>query len=163
MAGLQFVPTSCAYIKIDIADKENTHISVPIEHINSYKRCTLLETGEFLDSMEGQLYMCTDSSKDKQELKNEGYVGYLSYAEGVEAGSYILQIHITEEEFNRIIHIISNSNDLVQINIETPLHGKNLRYGTSPDDPIEWSVKENNWVHIEKCDFTFEFSKSEKH
>jgi hypothetical protein len=159
VALLQFTPTTSAYIKIDVADNGNTHISVPIEHVNSHTRCKVLETNEFLDALEGMLsiynYDAT-SNVDKIKLKKEGYVGYLSYAEGTENGEFSLQIHVSKKEFKRITNILSNGNNLAQNSIGTPLHGKDLRYGTAPDDPIEWSTKINNWVHLEKCDLTFE-------
>lgn len=161
MALLQFIPTTCAYIKIDVSDNGNTHISAPIEHDNSHTRCKVSETNEFLDTLEGRVSIYNydaDSNDDKIKLKKEGCVGYLTYAEGIEAGAFIVQIHVSKKEFKRITNILSKGNNLSQISIETPLHGKDLRYGTVPDDPIEWSTINNNWVHIEKCEFYFEFN-----
>ena len=147
MATLQFIPTNTPYIKIDVANIENSHISALIKHNNSYSRCTIIETDEFLDSIEGQLHIYNyDNSKDKQELKDKGYVGYFTYAEGIESGAFVVQLHVSNIEFDRITKLLSNCNNLSHINIETPLHGKSLRYGTTPDDPIAWSIKENNWV-----------------
>jgi len=157
VAGLWFTPSTNTYIKIDVADIGNTHISAPIQHINNYKRCTLLKTGEFLDLMDGQLYIYNYDESPEKKLKNEGYVGYLSYVEGIEAGAFFVSIYVSKEEFNRIVKILSTGNKLVQIDIDTPLHGEDLRYGLLPDSPIEWNTEINNWVFIEKCGFKFEF------
>jgi len=163
MANLQFTPTSNTYIKIDVADIGNTCISVPIQHINSYKRCTLLNTGEFLDSMEGRLIIynydeTSDINTKIKELKNEKHVGYLRYSKGIEAGLFTVQIHVSKDEFNRIIKMLSHGNQLTQINIDTPIYGEDLRYGTGPDSPIVWSTETSDWVYIDNCDFTIEFS-----
>ncbi len=74
-----------------------------------------------------------------------------------EAGEFTVQIHVSGEEFKRMTKNLSIGNNLAIINIETPLHGKDLRYANGPDDPIEWRTETNNWVHIEECKFEFEF------
>ena len=162
MAFLQFTPKKNAYLTVDIADIGNTHISIPIQHVHSNRRCIVLENSEFLDSLAGELNIYNydaSSNDDKKELKNEGYVGYLSYQfmEGMEAGEFTVQIHVSGEEFKRMTKNLSIGNNLAIINIETPLHGKDLRYANGPDDPIEWRTETNNWVHIEECKFEFEF------
>lgn len=84
-------------------------------------------------------------------------MGYLSYVEGIEAGAFFVSIYVSQNDFNRVVQILSNGNKLVQINIDTPLHGEDLHYGLLPDSPIEWSTEINNWVYIENCNFKFEF------
>jgi hypothetical protein len=166
MARLQFTSTSNSYIKIDVADLGNTRISAPIQHINNYKRCTLLKTGEFLDSMEGRLLIYNyDEISDtkRKELKNEGHLGFLIYSKGIEAGLFTVQIYVSKEEFNRIIKMLSHGNQLTQIDIETPLHGEDLSYGTLPDSPIVWNTETNDWVHIDNCDYIIAFRQHEKH
>ena len=168
MANLQFKPTSNTEIKIDVATTGNTRISVPLQHINIYKRCTVLNTGEFLDSMEGRLLIynydeISNINNTIKELKNEKYVGYLRYSKGIEAGLFTVQIHVSKDEFNRIIKILSHGNQLTQINIDTPIHGEDLIYGTGPDSPIVWSTETSDWVYIDNCDFTIEFSQHDKH
>ena len=138
MATLQFIPENTPYIKIYVSDNESSHINVSIRHEHSYKRCSVIETKEFVDTIEGYLRIYNfDASSEHQELKEKGYVGYLLYAEGIESGSFVVQLHVSSNEFERIINLLSNNNELSHINIETPLHDEKLRYGTTPDDPLE--------------------------
>lgn len=162
MAQMQFTPISTPMMEIKATDRSSTHITFKISHESSYKRCCVIKTGDYLDSIDGQLYIYNldESEEYKEKLSNEatGYLSYYGEIEG-ESGSYIVQVHISNDEFNRIIDLLTNNVKLLTVDIETPMFDKKLQYGTNPHtDPIVWNIEEDNWVFIEECEFVFEFS-----
>ena len=156
MPILQFMPVKEPWLKHVIGDKYGTHISVPIQQCH-VQNGVALETGERLEAMQGALNLCKEFGENTQELKKDGYLGVLSYQENIEAASFVVQVHVSANEFLHLCEMFSR-NKLGLLNIETPLSDKRLHYGLLPTDPMVWKVRDQSWAPIEKCDISFFFA-----
>lgn len=153
MPLFQFKPVNKPYIKHVVGDKYGSYISASIKCYN-FQNGVALETGERLEELAGNLYLHRGFGEERQELKEEGYLGVLSYYKGVEDAGFHIYIYVSNEEFDNLAQLFSN-NILSLVNIETPLGNKLLNYGLLPDDPMVWKVKEQPWIPLESCDFSF--------
>jgi hypothetical protein len=147
MPKLQFKPVKEPYISHAIGDKNGSYISVSLKHWN-IQQGVQIETGERLESLAGNLRVYSKFSEP------DGYVGILSYNEGVEQPSFYIQVNVPADEFIRLTHLFLNSS-VALVDIETPLRDEKLSFGLLPSDPKIWRVKDQCWVPLESCVISF--------
>lgn len=153
MPILQFQPIKEPHISYEIGDMDGTYISVSIKHCN-IDNGVAIETGERLEKLDGNFRVYNGFNNNAQELKEEGYVGVISYRDGIENAEFYIQSNVSTDDFARLINLFSNNN-IGLVTIQLPLNDKNFYYGLLPDDPIIWKVKEQSWVSIENCKIVF--------
>lgn len=113
-----------------------------------------LETGQTLESMEGELQIYKeDTGSTSQWLKSNGFVGIIDYADNSYSDLYSIQLHTPEQDFFRIVQLVSQGTQIELAKIDTPLHDPHLAYASH--DSIAWKNKEQKWVGIEKFDLSF--------